>query len=51
MNSSSHRVEVLDAPTAGELRQAIEAVQEKLRARGFSDVSHIVELGIARLKY
>ena len=40
---TSNRVEELDAETSDELRQAIEAVQEKLRARGFGDVSHIVE--------
>jgi Fur family ferric uptake transcriptional regulator len=36
-------VEELDAETSDELRRAIEAVQEKLRARGYTDVSHIVE--------
>jgi len=45
---SSNRVEELDLSTSEELRVAIEAVQEKLRARGYGDVSHIVEFfGVA----
>lgn len=45
---STNNVSELDFETAEELRRAIEAVQEKLRARGYSDVSHIVEFfGIA----
>lgn len=45
---STNRVDELDAGTAAELRNMIEAVQEKLRARGYSDVSHIVEFfGVA----
>jgi Fur family transcriptional regulator, ferric uptake regulator len=45
---SSNRVEELDAETSDELRRAIEQVQEKLRAKGFSDVGHIVEFfGVA----
>ena len=39
----TNQVEELDPETAEELRRAIEAVQEKLRARGYSDVGHIVE--------
>lgn len=39
----TNKVEELDAATSDELRRAIEVVQEKLRARGFSDVGHIVE--------
>lgn len=39
----TNRVEELDAETANELRVAIEAVQEKLQARGYTDVGHIVE--------
>ncbi len=35
-------VDELDAETSDELRRAIEVVQQKLRAKGFSDVSHIV---------
>jgi Fur family ferric uptake transcriptional regulator len=37
------RVEELDPETASELRRAIEVVQEKLRAKGYTEVSHIVE--------
>jgi len=41
-------VEELDAETSVELRRAIEVVQQKLRAKGYSDVSHIVEFfGVA----
>lgn len=40
---ATNRVEELDSETADELRRAIEVVQEKLRARGFADVSHMVE--------
>jgi len=45
---STNRVDELDAETSEELRRAIEAVQEKLRARGYADVGHIVEFfGVA----
>ena len=45
---ASNRVEELDAQTSEELRHAIETVQEKLRARGYGDVGHIVEFfGVA----
>jgi Fur family ferric uptake transcriptional regulator len=45
---STNRVDELDSETADELRRAIEAVQEKLRARGYGDVGHIVEFfGVA----
>src|SRR5687767_1632532 len=40
---STNRVDEIDAVTAEELRRTIEAVQEKLRARGYCDVGHIVE--------
>lgn len=40
---TTNRVEELDAETTEELRRAVENVQEKLRARGYSDVTHIVE--------
>ncbi len=45
---TTNTVEELDPATADELRRAIEAVQEKLRARGYSEVGHIVEFfGVA----
>jgi Fur family ferric uptake transcriptional regulator len=45
---NTNRVDELEPEMADELRRAIEAVQEKLRARGYSDVGHIVEFfGIA----
>jgi Fur family transcriptional regulator, ferric uptake regulator len=45
---STNRVDELDAGIAEELRRTIEAVQEKLRARGYGDVGHIVEFfGVA----
>lgn len=45
---SSNRVDELDGETTEELRRAIDAVQEKLRSRGYADVGHIVEFfGVA----
>src|SRR5688500_1768129 len=45
---ATNRVDELDAATSDELRRAIESVQEKLRARGYADVGHIVEFfGVA----
>lgn len=45
---ATNRVTELDAETAEELRRAIEAVEEKLVARGYSQVGHIVEFfGVA----
>ena len=45
---STNRVEELDAETSDELRRAIEAVQEKLRGRGYGEVGHIGEFfGVA----
>ncbi len=40
---NTNRVEELDDETSEEIRRAIESAQEKLRARGFADVAHIVE--------
>ena len=40
---STNRVDEIDSATADELRRTIESVQEKLRARGYCDVGHIVE--------
>ena len=40
---STNRVEEIDAAIAEELRRTIEAVQDKLRARGYGEVGHIVE--------
>lgn len=45
---STNRVDELDAETAEELRRTIQDVQEKLRARGYGEVGHIVEFfGVA----
>lgn len=45
---ATNRVTELDPETAEELRRAIEAVEEKLAARGYSHVGHIVEFfGVA----
>lgn len=45
---ATNRVEELDAETSDELRRAIAVVQEKLHARGYGEVSHIVEFfGVA----
>lgn len=44
----TNRVEELDAETTEELRRAIEGVQDKLRARGYGELSHMVEFfGVA----
>jgi len=40
---TTNNVEELDNEIADELRRAIDVVQEKLRARGYADVGHIVE--------
>jgi Fur family ferric uptake transcriptional regulator len=39
----SNRVEEIDAATAAELHRAVEQIEETLKARGFTDVSHVVE--------
>jgi Fur family transcriptional regulator, ferric uptake regulator len=45
---ATNRVEELDADLADELRRTISGVQEKLRARGYAEVGHIVEFfGVA----
>lgn len=44
----TNQVVELDAELAGELRHKVEAIEEKLRARGYSEVGHIVEFfGVA----
>lgn len=40
---ATNRVEELDAEMSEDLRRAIEVVQEKLRAVGYTEVGHIVE--------
>jgi len=40
---TTNQVEELDAESAAELRRAIEAIEVRLRARGYTDVSHLVE--------
>lgn len=40
---TTNNVEALDSEIADELRRAIDVAQEKLRARGYADVGHIVE--------
>jgi len=40
---STNRVDEIDPATAEDLRRTIECVQDKLRARGYGDVGHIVE--------
>lgn len=45
---ASNRVAELDEVSSSELRQAIEKIQDRLRARGYQDVGHIVEFfGVA----
>lgn len=36
-------IQILDPDTAGKLRASVEAVEEILRARGFRDVTHLLE--------
>ncbi len=40
---SSNRVDEIDAETTAELRQAVQRVEDILKSKGFSDVSHVVE--------
>jgi Fur family ferric uptake transcriptional regulator len=40
---ASNRVEEIDAETVAELRRAVEQIEETLKARGYTDVSHMVE--------
>jgi Fur family ferric uptake transcriptional regulator len=40
---TTNRVEEIESSIADELRRSIEVVQEKLRARGYGEVGHIVE--------
>lgn len=45
---TTNRVDELDAETAEDLRRTIQEVQEKLRARGYGEIGHIVEFfGVA----
>jgi Fur family transcriptional regulator, ferric uptake regulator len=45
---TSQRVEALDPDLAAELKRAIDEVQQKLRSRGYGEVSHMVEFfGVA----
>lgn len=39
----TNAVEELDAASASELRRAVQTVEEALRAKGFTEVGHIVE--------
>jgi len=44
----SNQVEEIDAETTADLRAAIAAIETKLKARGYGDVSHVVEFfGVA----
>ncbi len=40
---TTNRVDELDAETAEDLRRTIQEVQDKLRAKGYGEVGHIVE--------
>jgi Fur family ferric uptake transcriptional regulator len=45
---TTNRVEEIDPETTAELRIAIQAIEEKLRTRGYENVSHVVEFfGVA----
>lgn len=43
VNKSDDTVEELPADLAAELREAMRAIEQKLTARGYTDVSHMVE--------
>jgi len=43
VNKGDNSVEALDPETSSELRAALTKVEEKLKARGYSEVSHMVE--------
>lgn len=40
---ASNRVEEIDAETVAELHRAVQRIEETLKARGYTDVSHMVE--------
>ncbi len=40
---ASDRVEEIDSETTAELRRVVQQVEETLKARGYTDVSHMVE--------
>ena len=45
----SHRVEVIDPATTAELRAALAGIEEKLAAKGYTQLSHVVEFfGVAQ---
>jgi Fur family ferric uptake transcriptional regulator len=45
---TTDRVEELDAESSAELHRTLRQIEEKLRARGYSDIGHIVEFfGVA----
>jgi Fur family ferric uptake transcriptional regulator len=45
---TTNRVDELDAETSAELNRALRQIEEKLRARGYDDLDHIVEFfGVA----
>ncbi len=45
---ATDRVEELDAETSAELNRTLRQIEDKLRARGYSDLGHIVEFfGVA----
>jgi Fur family ferric uptake transcriptional regulator len=45
---ATDRVEELDAETSAELNRTLRQIEEKLRARGYADLGHIVEFfGVA----
>jgi len=45
---TTNRVEELDPDTSAELNRTLQQIEEKLRARGYTDLNHIVEFfGVA----
>jgi Fur family ferric uptake transcriptional regulator len=43
VNKADNSVEALDAETVAELRATLKKIEDKLRARGYTDVTHMVE--------
>ncbi len=43
VSRSSHTVEQLDPESTAELRETVQRIEERLRARGHTDISHVVE--------
>jgi len=43
ISKETNEVEEIDAESAAELRRSVQAIEEKLKARGYGQLSHVVE--------